>query len=205
MELIKLHPVNPEKRLLKKIVDILRNDGVIIYPTDTVYAFGCNIMSSKAIERIAKIKNIDYKKANFSFLIEDLSQINDFAKPFSNGIFKLIRRNVPGPFTFILEANNSLPKLLKNNKKTIGIRIPDSVIARDILLELGSPLITSSIPLFDEDEEMYPTDPENIYEKWKNVVDIVIDGGIGGAEHSTIVDCVGEEPEIVRQGRGVLI
>ena len=205
MELIHLHPHNPEKRLLKKIIEILKNDGVIIYPTDTLYGFGCDITSTKALERIAKIKNLDHRKANFSFLIEDISRINDYAKPFSNTIFKLIKRNVPGPFTFILDANNLVPKMLKNNKKTVGVRIPDSIIAIEIVKELGNPLLTSSIPLTDEDEEMYPSDPENLFEKWKYFVDLVVDGGIGGIEHSTIIDCTGNEPEITRQGKGKLV
>jgi tRNA threonylcarbamoyl adenosine modification protein (Sua5/YciO/YrdC/YwlC family) len=205
MELLKLHPVNPEKRLLSHIVEVLENDGVIIYPTDTLYGFGCDITNQKAVERIARIKNIDPRKANFAFLIEDLTHINDYAKPFSNNFFKLMKRNLPGPFTFILNANNSVPKMLKNNKKTIGIRVPDSVIAREIVTALGKPLITSSIPHEETENYIYPSDPEQIFEEFKYKVDIVIDGGIGGVHHSTIVDCTGDEAIITRQGLGDLL
>ena len=205
MELIKLHPVNPEKRLLNHIIEVLDNDGVIIYPTDTLYGFGCDITSQKAVERIARIKNIDPHKANFSFLIEDLTHVNDYAKPFSNIYFKLMKRNLPGPFTFILNANNSVPKMLKNNKKTIGIRVPDSIIAKEIVNTLGKPLMTSSIPHEETDNYIYPSDPEEIFEEFKYKVDLVIDGGIGGIYHSTIVDCTGDEPVITRQGIGELI
>ena len=205
MELLKLHPLNPEKRLLSHIVEVLENDGVIIYPTDTLYGFGCDITNQKAVERIARIKNIDPRKANFAFLIEDLTHINDYAKPFSNYFFKLMKRNLPGPFTFILNANNSVPKMLKNNKKTIGIRVPDSVIAREIVIALGKPLITSSIPHEETENYIYPSDPEEIFEEFKYKVDIVIDGGIGGVYHSTIVDCTGDEAIITRQGLGELI
>jgi tRNA threonylcarbamoyl adenosine modification protein (Sua5/YciO/YrdC/YwlC family) len=205
MELIKLHPVNPEKRLLSHIIEVLDNDGVIIYPTDTLYGFGCDITSHKAVERIARIKNIDPRKANFSFLIEDLAHVNDFAKPFSNIYFKLMKRNLPGPFTFILNANNSVPKMLKNNKKTVGIRVPDSIIAKEIVNALGKPLMTSSIPHEETDNYIYPSDPEEIFEEFKYKVDLVIDGGIGGIYHSTIVDCTGDEPVITRQGIGELI
>jgi tRNA threonylcarbamoyl adenosine modification protein (Sua5/YciO/YrdC/YwlC family) len=205
MELIKLHPVNPEKRLLNHIIEVLDNDGVIIYPTDTLYGFGCDITSHKAVERIARIKNIDPRKANFSFLIEDLTHVNDFAKPFSNIYFKLMKRNLPGPFTFILNANNSVPKMLKNNKKTVGIRVPDSIIAKEILNALGKPLMTSSIPHEETENYIYPSDPEEIFEEFKYKVDLVIDGGIGGIYHSTIVDCTGDEPVITRQGIGELI
>ena len=205
MELLKLHPLNPEKRLLSHIVEVLENDGVIIYPTDTLYGFGCDITNQKAVERIARIKNLDPRKANFAFLIEDLTHINDYAKPFSNYFFKLMKRNLPGPFTFILNANNSVPKMLKNNKKTIGIRVPDSVIAREIVTSLGKPLITSSIPHEETENYIYPSDPEEIFEEFRYKVDMVIDGGIGGVYHSTIVDCTGDEAIIIRQGLGELI
>ena len=205
MELLKLHQLNPEKRLLSHIVEVLENDGVIIYPTDTLYGFGCDITNQKAVERIARIKNLDPRKANFAFLIEDLTHINDYAKPFSNYFFKLMKRNLPGPFTFILNANNSVPKMLKNNKKTIGIRVPDSVIAREIVTSLGKPLITSSIPHEETENYIYPSDPEEIFEEFRYKVDMVIDGGIGGVYHSTIVDCTGDEAIITRQGEGELI
>ncbi len=204
-ELIKLHPDNPEKRKIKHIVDTLRNGGIIIYPTDTLYGLGCDITNHKAVDKIAKIKGIDPKKANFSFIIEDLSHINDYAKPFDNNIFKILKKNLPGAFTFILKANNSVPKLLKNNKKTIGIRYPESIIVNEIVKSLGNPLMSTSILKIDEEIDIYPTDPFDIYEQYKHLVDIVIDGGTGGLEPSTIVDCTTGDIEIIRQGKGELI
>jgi len=204
-ELVKLHPDNPEKRKIKHIVDTLRNGGIIIYPTDTLYGLGCDITNHKAVDKIAKIKGIDPKKANFSFIIEDLSHINDYAKPFDNNIFKILKKNLPGAFTFILEANNSVPKLLKNNKKTIGIRYPESNIVNEIVKSLGNPLMSTSILKIDEEIDIYPTDPFDIYEQYKHLADIVIDGGTGGLEPSTIVDCTTGDIEIIRQGKGELI
>lgn len=205
MELIRLHPVNPEKRLLNHIAEVLENDGVIIYPTDTLYGFGCDITSQRAVERIARLKDIDPKKANFAFLIKDLGHVNDYARPFSNNYYKLMKRNLPGPFTFILNANNSVPKMLKNNRKTVGIRVPDSIIAREIVFTLGKPLITSSIPHEETENYVYPSDPEEIFEEFRHRVDLVVDGGIGGVYHSTIVDCTGDEPVILRQGLGEVV
>jgi len=204
-ELVKLHPDNPEKRKIKHIVDTLRNGGIIIYPTDTLYGLGCDITNHKAVDKIAKIKGVDPKKANFSFIIEDLSHINDYAKPFDNNIFKILKKNLPGAFTFILKANNSVPKLLKNNKKTIGIRYPESIIVNEIVKSLGNPLMSTSILKIDEEIDIYPTDPFDIYEQYKHLVDIVIDGGTGGLEPSTIVDCTTGDIEIIRQGKGELI
>ncbi len=203
-ELLKIHGENPEKRKLNHIVEKIKQGGIIIYPTDTLYALGCDITNNKAIERIAKIKGIDPKKANFSFIIKDLSHINDYAKPFSNRVFKLMKKNLPGPFTFIIKANNSIPKMLKNNKKTIGIRIPDSNIAMEIVDLLHTPLMSSSIKNIENGFITYPNDPYDIYEEYKYLVDIVIDGGIGGVEPSTVVDCTGDDIEVVRQGRGEL-
>ncbi len=204
-ELLKIHRENPEKRKLNHIVEKIKQGGIIIYPTDTLYALGCDITNNKAIERIAKIKGIDPKKANFSFIIKDLSHINDYAKPFSNRVYKLMKKNLPGPFTFIIKANNSIPKMLKNNKKTIGIRIPDSNIAMEIVDLLHTPLMSSSIKNIENGFITYPNDPYDIYEEYKYLVDIVIDGGIGGVEPSTVVDCTGDDIEVVRQGRGELI
>ena len=204
-ELLKIHRENPEKRKLNHIVEKIKQGGIIIYPTDTLYALGCDITNNKAIERIAKIKGIDPKKANFSFIIRDLSHINDYAKPFSNRVYKLMKKNLPGPFTFIIKANNSIPKMLKNNKKTIGIRIPDSNIAMEIVDLLHTPLMSSSIKNMEDGFITYPNDPYDIYEEYKHLVDIVIDGGIGGVEPSTVVDCTGDDIEVVRQGRGELI
>jgi len=204
-ELVKLHPDNPEKRKIKHIIETLKKGGIIIYPTDTLYGLGCDITNHKAVDKIAKIKGIDPKKANFSFIIEDLTHINDYAKPFDNNIFKILKKNLPGAFTFILKANNSVPKLLKNNKKTIGIRIPESIIVNEIVRNLGNPLMSTSILKVDEDMDVYPTDPFDIYDQYKHLVDIVIDGGIGGLEPSTIIDCTTGDTEIVRQGKGELI
>jgi tRNA threonylcarbamoyl adenosine modification protein (Sua5/YciO/YrdC/YwlC family) len=203
--LIKLYEQNPNIKDLKRIVDVLKNDGVIIYPTDSVYAFGCNIFSTKALERIARIKNLDPQKAHFSLIFYDLSQISNYTNPLNNEVFKLLKRNLPGPFTFILEANSKVPKMLKlNKKKTIGMRIPNNNIARQIVYELGNPIFTTSV-IEDDDIIEYMTDPELIHEKYKDIVDIVIDGGAGSLTPSTIVDCTGNEIEIIRQGAGELL
>jgi len=203
--LIKLYEENPNPKELKKIVDVLKNDGVIIYPTDSVYAFGCNIYSTKALERIAKLKNLDPQKSHFSFIFYDLSQISNYTNPLSNETFKLLKRNLPGPFTFILEANSNVPKILKlNKKKTIGIRIPNNNIARQIVYELGNPILTTSV-IEDDDIIEYMTDPELIHEKYEKQVDLVIDGGFGSLTPSTIVDCTHEKPEIIREGAGELL
>jgi tRNA threonylcarbamoyl adenosine modification protein (Sua5/YciO/YrdC/YwlC family) len=202
--LIKIYEENPNSRSIKKVVEVLKNDGVIIYPTDSVYAFGCNIFSTKALERIAKIKNLDPQKSHFSIIFYDLSQISLYTNPLSNEIFKLLKRNLPGPFTFILEANSNVPKMLKlNKKKTVGIRIPDNNIARQIVYELGNPIFSTSVIEFDDIIE-YITDPELIHEKYKDLVDLVIDGGPGKLVPSTIVDCTTDQIEIIRQGAGIL-
>jgi len=202
--IIKIYEENPNSRSIKKVVEVLKNDGVIIYPTDSVYAFGCNIFSTKALERIAKIKNLDPQKSHFSIIFYDLSQISLYTNPLSNEIFKLLKRNLPGPFTFILEANSNVPKMLKlNKKKTVGIRIPDNNIARQIVYELGNPIFSTSVIEFDDIIE-YITDPELIHEKYKDLVDLVIDGGPGKLVPSTIVDCTTDQIEIIRQGAGIL-
>ena len=201
--LIKLYNENPNSRDIRNIVDVLRDGGIIIYPTDTVYGLGCDITNSKAVEQVARFKGIKIEKANFSFICSDLSHLSDFTKPISNTFFKLIKKNLPGPFTFILEANNNVPKYFKGKKKTVGIRIPDNNIIREIVRELGNPILSTSIR--DEDEILeYTTDPELIYEKYKDIADIVIDGGYGELTPSTVVDCTGSSPEIVRQGKGIL-
>ncbi|NSW45379.1 MAG: threonylcarbamoyl-AMP synthase [Bacteroidales bacterium] len=202
--LIKLYEENPNPKDLKKVVDVLKNDGVIIYPTDSVYAFGCNIFSTKALERIAMLKNLDPQKSHFSFIFYDLSQISTYTNPLSNETFKLLKHNLPGPFTFILEANSNVPKILKlNKKKTIGIRIPNNNIARQIVNELGNPILTTSV-IEDDDIIEYMTDPELIHEKYKDKVDLVIDGGYGNLVPSTIVDCTSGEFKIIREGSGEL-
>lgn len=198
---IRIHPDNPPQRDLLKVVDILRDGGVIIYPTDTVYGIGCDIMNRKAVERIAKIKGIKPEKANLSIICYDLSHITDYAKHVDNRTFKIMKRCLPGPFTFILEASNNMPKIFMMKKKTIGIRIPDHAIPRELVRLLGNPIVTTSIR--DEDDIIeYSTDPELIYEKFENVVDCVIDGGYGNQIPSTIVDSSEGETVIVRQGLG---
>lgn len=200
--LVKLFNENPNQREILKIVDVLRKGGLIIYPTDTVYGLGCDITNAKAVEKVARIKNVKVEKNNFSFICSDLSHISDFTKPISNSVFKLMKKNLPGPFTFILEANNNLPKYFKG-KKTVGIRIPDNNIIREIIRELGNPILSTSIR--DEDEILeYSTDPELIHEKYEEIADIVVDGGYGEFIPSTIVDCTGDEILIVREGKGVL-
>ena len=184
-------------------MDLLQEGGIIIYPTDTVYGLGCDITNSKAVEKVARFKGIKIEKANFSFICSDLSHLSDYTKPISNTIFKLMKKNLPGPFTFILEANNNVPKYFKGKKKTVGIRIPDNNIIREIVRELGNPILSTSIR--DEDEILeYTTDPELIYEKYQDIADIVIDGGYGELVPSTVVDCTGTSVEIVRQGKGIL-
>lgn len=200
--LVKLFNENPNLREILKIVDVLRKGGLIVYPTDTVYGLGCDITNAKAVEKVARIKNVKVEKNNFSFICSDLSHISDFTKPISNSVFKLMKKNLPGPFTFILEANNNLPKYFKG-KKTVGIRVPDNNIIREIIRELGNPILSTSI--HDEDEILeYSTDPELIYEKYQDIAEVVIDGGYGEFIPSTIVDCTGEEIVIVREGKGVL-
>jgi len=196
---IKLYNQNPNPGKVREIVEVLRQGGIIVYPTDTVYGLGCDITKPRAIERIARIKGIKPEKANFSFIVFDLSHLSDFTKPIDNTVYKLMKRNLPGPFTFILQANSNVPKLMKSKKKTVGIRIPDNNIILDIVKELGNPILTTSVHSDDEVLE-YTTDPELIYEDMGNQVDLVIDGGYGKNIPSTIVDCTGHEVEIVRQG-----
>ena len=200
---LKLHAENPNPRNIKMIIECLENDGVIIFPTDTIYAIGCSVNSSKALDRIARIKGIKKEKANFSFIFHDLSMLSEYTKPLNNDVFKLMKRNLPGAFTFIVEANNNVPKLFKNNKKTIGIRIPDQPIITNIVRELGCPIITTSI--LDEDEiSGFMTDPEDINDAYSDKVDIIIDGGYGDKEESTVVDCTDNDIVILREGKGVL-
>lgn len=201
--LVKIYPENPNPRQIKNVVDCLRDGGIIIYPTDTVYAIGCDIYNPKAVAKVAAIKSTKVEKANFSFICYDLSHISDYTKPFSTSIYKLMKKALPGPFTFILNANNNVPKIFQSRKKTIGIRIPDNSISREIVSELGNPIMSTSV--YDDDEIIeYTTDPELIHEKYENLVDIVIDGGFGDNEASTVVDCTKDEIEIIRQGKGII-
>ncbi|WP_395045831.1 L-threonylcarbamoyladenylate synthase [Flavobacterium sp.] len=201
-QFIKIYPDNPNEAAIKKVVDVLKNGGLIIYPTDTVYGLGCDITNTKALERIAKIKGIKLEKANFSFVCHDLSNISDYVKQIDTSTFKILKRALPGPYTFILPGNNSLPKEFKK-KTTVGIRVPDNNIALEIVKMLGNPIVSTSI--HDEDEVLeYSTDPELIFEKWQNLVDLVIDGGYGDNIGSTIIDLSGHEPEVIREGKGSL-
>ena len=202
--LIRLFEENIDQRRVTQIIDILQSGGIIIYPTDTVYSMGCDIMNQKAVEKVAKLKGIEVERSRFSFICYDLSHLSDYARPIPNPVFKLMKRNLPGPFTFILEANNNVPRYFKGKKKTVGIRVPDNNIIREIVRELGNPIFSSSI--HDIDEILaYTTDPELIHDDWGSKVDVVIDGGFGDNEVSTIVDCTGEEIEIIREGKGQLI
>ncbi len=201
---VRLFNENPNSRQIGKVCEILREGGVIIYPTDTVYGIGCDIYKPRAIERIAQIKNIRPEKANFSFIVNDLSHLSEYTRILNNRVFKLMKALLPGPFTFILPANSQVPKILKNKKKTVGIRIPDNNIILEIVKELGHPILTTSIHDGDKIVE-YTTDPETIYDNFMDKVDLMVDGGYGGNVPSTIIDCTTEEPVIVRQGLGVLI
>jgi tRNA threonylcarbamoyl adenosine modification protein (Sua5/YciO/YrdC/YwlC family) len=195
--------VTPSRRHIIQVVDLLRVGGVIIYPTDTVYGLGCDITKAKAVERIARIKGVKLQKANFSFICHDLSHLSSYAKHIDNSTFKIMKRNLPGPFTFILEANSNVPKIFKNKKKTVGIRIPDNNIPLEIVKELGNPILTTSI--HDHDKVIdYTTDAELIHENMGNLVDLVIDGGYGNNMPSTVMDCTVNPPEILRHGLGEL-
>ena len=202
--LIKLYNDNPNPREIEKIVSILRDGGIIIYPTDTLYGIGCDALNVRAVEKICALKNINPQKSNLSIICNDLSVISEFAKV-DTPTFKLMKKNLPGAFTFILPTTSSLPKIYKN-KKTIGIRVPDNNIIREIVAQLGNPVLNTSVRLSGKEEDTeHIADPELIYEKWNDTVDIVIDGGYGGTEPSTVVDCsTGDEPEIVREGKGIL-
>jgi tRNA threonylcarbamoyl adenosine modification protein (Sua5/YciO/YrdC/YwlC family) len=200
-ELLKIHPQNPEMRKINRVTEILRKGGIIIYPTDTVYGIGCDLMNRKAIEQLCRILDIKPNKLDLSFICNDLSHISEYVKRIDTPVFKVLKRSLPGPFTFIMESSSRVPKILDVNKKTVGIRIPDHNIPRLIVAELGNPLITSSIKDDDQIVE-YTTDPEEIYEDFKNKVDVVIDGGVGGNVPSTVVDCTSDSLTIIRQGLG---
>jgi tRNA threonylcarbamoyl adenosine modification protein (Sua5/YciO/YrdC/YwlC family) len=198
---VKLYEKSPDQRQIDRIVTLLRDGGVIIYPTDTVYGMGCDITKARAVERIARIKGIKPEKARFSFICSDLSHLSDYARHVDNHTFKLMKSHLPGPYTFILEASTQVPKSIKHNRKTVGIRIPNNNIILEIVRQLGHPILTTSLKENDKILE-YPTDPELIYEEYRDFVDAVIDGGYGGIVPSTILDCSGDEPELVREGLG---
>jgi len=201
-EYIKIYEENPNPDAISRVVEILKKGGLLIFPSDTVYALGCDITNNKALERVSRLKGIKLDKANFSFVCEDLSNLSDYVKQISTPIFKVLRRSLPGPYTFILPGNSNLPKVFKK-KKEVGIRIPNNEIILAIVRELGNPVISTSI--YDEDEIIeYMTDPELIYEKWEKLVDVVIDGGYGGNIPSTVISLCGNEPELIRKGKGSL-
>ena len=200
--LLKIYPENPNPKDIRQVVEVLKSGGIIIYPTDTVYGLGCDITNAKAVEKIARFKNVQVEKSNFSFVCSDLSHVAFYSKPVSNLAFKLLKRYLPGPFTFILNANSNVPKYFKGKKKTVGVRIPDNSIILEIVRTLGNPIMSTSI--HDDDEILeYSTDPELIHEKFKDIADLVIDGGYGENVPSTIVDFTDDNPVIVRQGKGI--
>ncbi len=196
---LNVHPDNPQPRSISKVVEVLKEGGVIVYPTDTIYGLGCDIHQTKAVEKICRLKNINPAKAQLSFVCYDLSDLSKYIKTISSSTFRMLKQYLPGPYTFILPASKEVPKILKNKKNTVGLRIPDNNITRTIVKELGCPILSTSLP-GDMVEEY--TDPELIKERFENQVDLVIDGGIGGMTPSTIVDCTGEEPVVIRKGLG---
>lgn len=197
--LIHVHPIDPQHRLIIQVADILRKGGIIIYPTDTIYGLGCDIRQQKAIERICRIKEISPQKAQLSFICYDLSDLSHYTKQIDTSVYRSLKQHLPGPYTFILEASRQVPKLLKTKKETVGIRVPDNAIARAIVKELGNPIISASLPGdFIEDY----TDPDYIHDKFEKLVDVVIDGGIGGTEPSTVIDFTQGEPSVIREGAG---
>lgn len=204
--LLRLNHANPHPKDIQQIVECLKNDGIIIYPTDTVYSMGCDITSPKAIEKLCKLKNIKPEKANFSFVCSDLSHLSNYARPISNSLFRVMKKALPGPYTFILEANNNVPKLLKQNKKkTVGIRVPDNTICKIIIEALGNPIITTSLHNPDDDIADYFVDPEVIHNHYEKTVDMVLDGGFGNLYASTVLDCSqGDDIVVVREGLGSL-
>ena len=200
-EFVKIYNENPNPKEIARVVKVLQSGGLIIYPTDTIYGLGCDITKTKSLEKIAKIKGVQLEKANLSFICNDLSHLSDYVKQIDSATFKILKRALPGPYTFILPGSNNLPKVFKK-KKTVGIRIPDNNIIRTLVAELGNPIVSTSIR--DEDDVLeYTTDPELIFEKWQGLVDVVIDGGYGDNEPSTVIDLT-EEPAIIREGKGSL-
>jgi tRNA threonylcarbamoyl adenosine modification protein (Sua5/YciO/YrdC/YwlC family) len=197
--LLRIHPDNPQPRLIRQVVESLQKGGIIIYPTDTVYGLGCDILQQKAVERICRIKKVDPKKAQLSFVCSDLSHLSDFAKPLSNPTYRLLKEYLPGPYTFILQASKMVPRIMQSKKDTIGLRIPANNISMAIIRELGRPILSASLP--GEMVEDY-TDPEVMYENFMNEVDYVLDGGIGGMIPSTVVDCTEDAPVVIREGLG---
>lgn len=202
-ELLKIHPDNPEQRKIARVIEVLKDGGVIIYPTDTIYGIGCDIFNQRAVERVCQIKGVKADKTQLSFICQDISHISEYVRHLSTPVFKVMKKALPGPYTFLLESSTKVPKIINAKKKTVGIRVPDHNIPRMLVEQLGHPIITTSIHDSDSIKE-YTTDPEEIYERFKNLVDIVIDGGMGKNMPSTVVDCTGDVFEVVRQGAGDL-
>jgi tRNA threonylcarbamoyl adenosine modification protein (Sua5/YciO/YrdC/YwlC family) len=202
--LLKLYPENPDERKIRIIVNCLQQGGIIIYPTDTIYGIGCDITKYKVIERIAMLKGMNLKNERFSIICHDLSSLSDYTRPINNNIYRIMKKMLPGPYTFILQANNNVPKVFHSKRSSIGIRVPDNDIARAIVQELGNPIVSTSVKMA-EDSEDYITDPELIYESFGNMVDIVIDGGYGGNIPSTVIDCTDDSPVLIREGKGIFI
>lgn len=202
--LLRIHPDNPSERQIRMVEECLRDGGIVIYPTDTIYGIGCDIFKVKSVEKIAELRGLKPGKTTFSFICHDLSQLSEFTKPIENPIFKVMKANLPGPFTFILNASNNVPRHIQSKRKTVGIRIPDNKIVLEIVRQLGNPIMSTSV--HDDDEIIeYTTDPELIYEKFQDKVDIVIDGGYGGNIPSTVVDCTEGGIVVIREGKGVLV
>ncbi len=199
--LLNIHPTTPEQRKIDQVVDILSQGGVIIYPTDAVYVLGCSLNNYKAVQRVAQLKNVKLEKANFTLMCSDLSHLSTYAKPINGATFRLMKDKLPGPYTFILEASNEVPRIFKSKKKTVGIRVPDCNITQRIIDHLGHPLISTSVHSDDEIID-YLTDPSLIADEWDTRVDAIIDGGILGLSPTTIIDCTGAEPEVMREGKG---
>ena len=202
--LLRIHPDNPSERQIRMVVECLRDGGIVIYPTDTIYGIGCDIFKVKSVERIAELRGLKPGKTTFSFICHDLSQLSEYTRPIENPVFKVMKANLPGPFTFILNASNNVPRHIQSKRKTVGIRIPDNQIPLEIVRQLGNPIMSTSV--HDDDEIIeYTTDPELIYEKFQDLVDIVIDGGYGGNIPSTVVDCTTGDIEVIREGKGSLV
>ncbi|MDX9931333.1 MAG: L-threonylcarbamoyladenylate synthase [Bacteroidales bacterium] len=202
--LLEIHPVNPQEKYIHQIVESLNQGGIVVFPTDTVYAIGCSLYQHKAVERIARIKGIRTDKAKFSILTDGMSNLSEFTKPINNHIFRLMKRVLPGPYTFILPASSKVPGIFESKKKTIGFRVPDNLILQMIISKLGHPLVSTSLHSDDDDYLEYVVNAELIYEKYENLVDYVIDGGPGGIEPSTVLDCTSDDIEIIREGKGAI-
>lgn len=201
--LLEIHPDNPSERKIRQVVDLLENDGVIIYPTDTVYALGCDLMSKKGLEKIARIRGINPSKARFSFICENFSQLAEYAAQIDNEVFRLMKQLLPGPYTFILKASHQVPKLIQGKRASIGVRVPNNNIPLEIVRMLGRPIITASLKTNQEDDFLeYLTDPRDIDDRFAKLVDLIIDGGPGGNDGSTVIDCTTSPPELIRQGIG---